>query len=54
MIALNLGPRPEVLLAPTPAERGRVVFSTKLDRADEIITDRLPLDGDEGVIVELS
>jgi alpha-glucosidase len=49
LVALNLGPAPHRLAV----DRGRVLLSTHLDRADESVEGELALRGDQGVVLEL-
>ncbi|RCS25934.1 DUF3459 domain-containing protein [Phyllobacterium salinisoli] len=50
LIVLNLGAAPAEITLPGP---GRIVLSTKADRADERLRDRLRLGGNEGVLIEM-
>ncbi|HUQ75871.1 MAG TPA: alpha-amylase family glycosyl hydrolase [Burkholderiales bacterium] len=51
LVALNLGPRPQVLRAPFT---GAIALSTHLDRSAEPVSGQLELRPDEGVIVRLA
>jgi alpha-glucosidase len=51
LIALNLGPHPQVLHRPTDAPDGIIALSTHLDRAGERVEGDLQLRADEGVLV---
>jgi alpha-glucosidase len=53
MIALNTTDEPCALLLADRLRGGRVLLSTHLDRADEVIAEDLELRDDEGLIVEL-
>jgi alpha-glucosidase len=53
LIALNLGPDPQVLHRPTDAADGTIALSTHLDRAGERVEAALQLRADEGVLVRL-
>lgn len=53
LVALNLGPREQVLRLPPQAAHGVVALSTRLDRGGETIDVELYLRPDEGLIVRL-
>jgi alpha-glucosidase len=49
LVALNLGPTPHRLPLPRP---GRVLLSTHLDRAHEVVSGHLELRDNEGIVLE--
>jgi alpha-glucosidase len=53
LVVLNLGPQPQRLDARRVEIQGRIVLSTHLDRAGEVMCGIIPLRADEGVIVML-
>jgi alpha-glucosidase len=53
LVVLNLGPQPQRLDARRVEIQGRIVLSTHLDRAGEVMCGIIPLRADEGVIVRL-
>ena len=53
LVGLNFGHRPQVLTLPEDAPAGRLLLSTELDRADEVVGSTLELRPAEGVIIEL-
>ncbi|HEX2189083.1 MAG TPA: alpha-amylase family glycosyl hydrolase [Longimicrobiaceae bacterium] len=53
LVALNLGPRPQVLLRPPGSPPGVVAVSTHLDREGERVESDVRLRPDEGVLIRL-
>jgi len=50
LVVLNLGPAPAEIMVPGPC---RIALATGSDRADEHLEEKLHLDGDEGVLIEM-
>jgi alpha-glucosidase len=53
LIALNLGPQPQVINFSKKASEGKIVLSTHLDRAGERLRGDLHLGAEEGLLVRL-
>jgi alpha-glucosidase len=53
LIALNLGPQPQVINFSKKASEGKIVLSTHLDRATERVRGDLHLGAEEGLLVRL-
>jgi len=54
LVALNLGPQPQVLDLGPRGLSGRICLGTRLGREGEQVHGALPLGGDEGAIIELA
>jgi alpha-glucosidase len=53
LVVLNFGPRAQTYEGGPAGGRGRVLLSTHLDRAGEVVSGAVALRGDEGLVVEL-
>jgi hypothetical protein len=53
LVALNLGHGPSILETPSTPVDGTIVVGTHVDREGMRVRDRLELDGDEGLVIEL-
>jgi alpha-glucosidase len=53
LVALNMGAQPVAVNLPTGNTEGRLLFSSFCDRANERVTGRITLRGNEGVVIEL-
>jgi len=54
LIALNLGPRPDVINFSNKASEGRIALSTYLDRSGDRVRGELELRAEEGLLVRLT
>jgi alpha-glucosidase len=54
LVVLNLGSEPQRFERRQMEGQGRIMLSTHLDRADEVVRETIALRGDEGVIVSLA
>jgi hypothetical protein len=54
LIALNLGPQPQVVNFSNKASEGRIALSTHLDRSGDRVRGELELRAEEGLLVRLT
>jgi alpha-glucosidase len=54
LIALNLGPNPQIINISTKASAGKIALSTHLDRSGEIVRVDLHLRPEEGILMRLT